>query len=91
MDVPVLSEEQELIYINYASSGCSLEDLPEPIDDIYIYIYIYIYRERERERERESRKSVLSVRLDADDDDDNLVCFSQKKKIILLQRLWQSL
>ena len=57
-------------------TGCSLEDLPETMDNgdqwRYIYIYIYIEIERESERARESewvsewesRKSVRAVRHD---------------------------
>ena len=48
----------------YMDTRCSLEDLPEAMDDRDEW------RERERERERESRKSVLSARHDDDEEND---------------------
>ena len=57
MDVPVLANQQELIYIN-PDIGCNLEDLPRAMDDRNIW------------GERELGKSALSDQLDDDDDDD---------------------
>ena len=51
IDVSLLADQQELIYIS-ADTGCSLEDLQGTMND------------RDGWRERESGKSVLAARLD---------------------------
>ena len=65
MDKPVLADQQDLC----TDIGCSLENLPEVMDD------------RDGWRERESEKSVLAARLDDDDDQLLKISFTYKKFI----------
>ena len=63
MDVPVLVDQQELIYISCAWT----QDVVWKTCQEQWIIETYGERERERERERQSGKSALSARLDDGD------------------------